>query len=329
MKQVICPHCKGKVEVPELSNTVVCPYCSTTIQIPTGEISKEHYIMRTQFTLQQSRDRLFSWVVKQLGAPKGLDQKANIRDHRLVYWPFWVVGIKASSDYTGNQWKPDFSGSHSEKTSRTKIFLKSGHIDTHRDVFVPAHPGIPKHLRRFVIPTRRKEFFKRELVLDSGGFQEAVHVDRDKAVELAKGEVKEALLKEALKDVGVVNRIDYDVNVSAVFLVHVPVWHLRYSYSLKSYEALVDAASGRVIFSRFPMKLAYRASLIMNGVVQLVVGGGIGLAVLLVGLFVLPASIYAVAVDLFGLALGLGMLAFAMRYFITAFSLKSGVETAG
>jgi len=85
-----CPNCDGPFELPRQSNTVVCPYCSTTIQVKTGEVIKESYIMRVQFNIDQVREKMLSWATKQLGAPKDLEEKAEIKEGKLVYYPkYW------------------------------------------------------------------------------------------------------------------------------------------------------------------------------------------------------------------------------------------------
>jgi uncharacterized Zn finger protein (UPF0148 family) len=74
MSDISCPNCDGPIEVPRDSSTVVCPYCSTTVQVRTGEILKESYVMRLQYSLDDSWAKMLSWASKQLGAPKDLEQ---------------------------------------------------------------------------------------------------------------------------------------------------------------------------------------------------------------------------------------------------------------
>ncbi|RDE11223.1 MAG: hypothetical protein C4K49_12180 [Candidatus Thorarchaeota archaeon] len=325
MNQMECPQCKGKIEFSEHSSTVVCPYCGTTVQVLTKEILKEHYMMRLQYGPQQSKERLISWTAKQLGAPKDLDAKAEVKARRLAYWPFWVVEVEAVADYAGTQRKPDFGASGSAGRFGWKTVPESGHIDIERDIFIPAHSKVPVHLRKYMIPTRRKEFLKRELVLESGGSLEDTQVRRNEAIELAQREMGDVLRKEALKEVDSIKKMDSKLKVPAVFLVHVPVWHLKYSYMFRNYEALVDGASGRVIYSQFPRRVAFRANLMLNGLVQLGVGGGIGLILMYIGI----TRFDLIFPTILGAVFGLGMLAFGLRFIQTAFSLKAGEETAG
>ena len=110
MSDISCPNCDGPIEVPHDSSTVVCPYCSTTVQVKTGEILKESYVMRLQYGLNDSWSKMLSWASKQLGAPKDLEQKAEIVESKLVYYPFWVVEVEAKADYMGTQSNPILRG---------------------------------------------------------------------------------------------------------------------------------------------------------------------------------------------------------------------------
>ena len=90
MAQKKCPNCDGKLTIPKQSSTIVCEYCNTTVNVRTGEILKENYFMKLQYDLEMAAEKMYSWGMKQLGAPKGLDQ-SKIVESKLVFWPFWVV----------------------------------------------------------------------------------------------------------------------------------------------------------------------------------------------------------------------------------------------
>ncbi len=319
-----CPNCDGPFELQPHSSTVVCPYCSTTVQVKTGEVIKEIYIMRVQFDLDKVRDKMFSWATKQLGAPKDLEAKAEIKEGELVYYPFWVVEVEAKADYAGTQRKPDFGS----RTSISKIgwnnVHETGHIDIEQDIFVPAMKDTPKQLDNYVIPTKRKEFFSKDLIAESGGKLRPIQIDRDNAVDTAQRRMREILNVEARKEVDNITEMNASLNVPAVFLVHIPVWHVKYGYSLRSYDALVDAASGRVISLKFPRKMAFRATVLFGGLIHLGVGGGLGLLLVYIG-YLWGNPLFP---TVFGIVLGLGMLAISLRFFRTAISIRAEEEMA-
>ncbi len=311
------------VEVPAQSSTVVCSYCNTTIQTRTGTILKENYMMRLQFGLEEAREKMLSWAMKQLGAPKGLEN-AQIKDSKIIFWPFWVVEVEARANYTGIQKKPDFKGDDTRTSLKWNKITETGHIDFERDIFIPANPETPKALLEYVIPTRRKEFFNKDKIAEVYGSTKPVQMEQKEAIEKAAAIMKNALDEEALKEVDSIKEMKSDLQTPAVFLISVPIWHIKYTYNVRTYNALVDGASGRIVHLTFPRKMAFRAMTLLSGLLHLVVGGGIGLLFVYLG-WIMSDYIYPTT---FGIAFGLGMLAISLIFFRTAASLRAGMEEA-
>lgn len=325
MSDISCPNCDGPIEVPQHSNTVVCPYCSTTVQVKSGEILKESYVMRVQYSLDAAWKKMLDWTTKQLGAPNDIEEKAEIVESNLVYYPFWVVEVEAKADYEGTQKKPDFSRKDRASSLGWKSVSETGHLDIEKDVFVPATEDIPRVLNDYIIPTKRKEFFSKDIISDVAGKLRPVQIARENAIDVAKARMIHLLNEEAKKEVDHVIRMDSQMNVPAVFLVHIPVWHIKYDFSIRKYNAMVDGASGRVISLKFPRKLAFRAMTLFGGLLHLGIGGGLGVVLVYFGLTVFDGIFPTV----FGIAWGLGMLVFALRFIMTAFTLDSEEEVAG
>ncbi|MGY5854367.1 MAG: hypothetical protein RTU92_12440 [Candidatus Thorarchaeota archaeon] len=325
MSKHSCPNCDGPLDVSQQRSTVVCLYCGTTVQIRTGEILKEHYLMRVQFNDDQAAGKMLSWAMKQLGAPKDLEEKAEIKESKLVFWPFWVVEVEAKADYHGYQNKPKFGNSDTAPRSGTERVPESGHLDMENDIPIPAGKNFPKALLHYIIPTKRKEYFDKDQVLEVSGAVEQAIIERDAATEKAKRIMSDKLQAEARKEVDKISKMDGKFKVPAVFLVHIPIWHIKYNYSVRNYEALIDGASGRVISMKFPRKVAFRAMTMLGGLTHLVAGGGIGLLLVYLGLFVFFDPIFP---TLFGIIFGLGMLGFSLRFFGKAVSLGAEEEGA-
>ncbi len=321
--QIKCPNCDGKINIPEQSSTVVCEYCNTTINVKSGEILKENYFIRLQYDLNQTAEKMYSWGMKQLGAPKGLEQ-SKIVESKLVFWPFWVIEVEAKAKFTGLQDKPDFSKRdfHSE-LSYIKI-IETGKIDMEEDIFIPANTETPPALMEYAIPTKRKEFFDKDQILEVRGITKPVQMEQKVALQRAKKMMSKVLRKEALKEVDSITKMDEELKTPAVFLVSIPIWHIKYCYKSRNYDALVDGASGRIVYMKFPRKMAFIAKTLSSGLLHLVIGGGIGLLLVYLGL-TLYDGIYP---TIFGITFGLGMLAISLRFFRTALSSRAGMEEA-
>jgi hypothetical protein len=292
--------------------------------VKTGEILKESYVMRVQFSLDDTWSKLLNWTTKQLGAPQDLEQKAKIVKSELVYYPFWVVEVEADGEYLGTQKK--LKGEKGRFSSQSwESVEETGHLDIEKDIFIPASEEVPKALLNYVIPTKRKEFFSKDLIDDVAGKLKPVQIERDAAVDSAKKRMNAMLHNEALKEVDHVRSMNATLNVPAVFLVYIPVWHIKYDFSIRKYNAMVDGASGRVISLKFPRKMAFRAMTMFGGLIHLVVGGGLGLLLVYLGL----TQFDGIFPTVFGTVFGLGMLGFALRFLRTAFTLDAEEEVAG
>ena len=155
MTQIKCPNCNGQIGVPEHSSTVVCEYCNTTVNVKSGEILKENYFMRLQYDLEMTTDKMYSWGMKQLGAPKDLGH-SKVVESELVFWPFWVVEVEAKANYTGDQKKPDFKGRDSQKVLKWNKISETGKIDMEQDIFIPANPDTPPFSERIYYSNKTK-----------------------------------------------------------------------------------------------------------------------------------------------------------------------------
>jgi len=279
--------------------------------------------MKLQYDLEMATEKMYSWGMKQLGAPKGLNH-SKLLESKLVFWPFWVVEVEAKANYTGVQKKPDFKGSDSQRTLKWNTITETGKLDMEQDIFIPANPGTPSPLKDYVIPTKRKEYFNKDRILEVRGTAEPIQMEETAAIQKAKKMMSNILRQEALKEVDSITRMDEELKTPAVFLVSIPIWHIKYCYKIRNYEALVDGASGRIIHLKFPRKMAFRAMTLLSGLFHLVIGGGIGLLLVYLGL----TAFDGIFPTIFGIAFGLGMLGISLRFFRTAISLRAGMEEA-
>ncbi len=323
MTQINCPNCDGQIEIPKQSSTVVCGYCNTTVNVKSGEILKENYFMRLQYDLDQATDKMYSWGTKLLGAPKKLDQ-SKVVESKLVFWPFWVVEVEARANYTGIQKKPDFKGRDSQKRLSWNKISETGKLDMEQDIFIPANPHTPRSLKEYIIPTKRKEFYDKDQILEVRGATKPVQMEQKVALQKAKKMMSDVLREEALKEVDSITKMEEKMKTPAVFLVSIPIWHIKYCYKIRNYDALVDGASGRIVYLEFPRKMAFRAMTLLSGILHLVIGGGIGVLLAYLGL----TASDLIFPTIFGIVFGSGMIVISLWFFRTAISLKAGMEEA-
>jgi hypothetical protein len=293
------------------------------VNVRTGKILKENYLMRLQYDLEMATEKMFDWGMKQLGAPKSLNQ-AKVVESKLVFWPFWVVEVEAKTTYTGFQKKPDFKGRNSQKSLSWHKTTETNNLDFEQDIFIPANRDTPKSLKKYIIPTKRKEYFDKDKILEVRGITKSVQMEQEGAIKKAREIMSDIIQEEAKKEVDRITKMDTDLKTPAVFLVNVPIWHIKYCYKIRNYDALVDGASGRIVNMKFPRKMAFRGMTLLSGLLHLVIGGGLGLLLVYLGL----TAFGGIFPTVFGITFGLGMLGISLRFFKTALSLRAGMEEA-
>ncbi len=234
----------------------------------------------------------------------------------LGYYPFWHVELQASSSYTGlgveaRYYDPD--GANEFKGVQEFLQPKQGSIDRHFPLTYPASKQIPTQLLGYSFPTQSKKYFSQSYAREYGGQILPGNADEQTITDWAKQESQNRLTELVLREVREVTTRNDKIDVTSVYYLHAPVWLIRYRFESKSYQALVDASTGRVIQATYPVSLEYRAQ---TGALA---AGHFAAGALFLLLFLreLPG---------FGLTVGVGLLAFGGVLSFRALSRGRGKE---
>jgi hypothetical protein len=160
-------------------------------------------------------------------------------EKNLVYLPFWVVSVEASSSYKGIF----------ERIS--PAIVKEGKIEREYNWLVLAREASGFPAREYDVPLDGKipfDFRKIE------GFAKVLNseIDRDEAMELAKQQIEghhRYLLK---KDVDKIIEMQTAFNVKQVVYLHAPIWFVKFEYKGKAYQLIIDGASGVALKGDIP-----------------------------------------------------------------------------
>ena len=217
-----------------------CKYCGFTTVIETGEaFNFEHSLLLNKFDEKQIGDPIRSWMRSGFLKPGDLAKKSNITEKELVYLPFWVVSVEASSSYKGIF----------ERI--TPAIVKEGKIEKEYNWLVLAREAAGFPTREYDVPLEGKipyDFRKIE------GFAKVLksEIERDEAIELAKQQIEahhRYLLKE---DVDRVVEMQTAFNVKQVVYLHAPIWFVKYKYKGEAYQMIIDGASGVALKGDIP-----------------------------------------------------------------------------
>jgi hypothetical protein len=239
-QNIRCSHCGAPVDFKPGEIIATCKYCGFTTVIETGEaFNFEHSLLLNKFDEKQIGDPIRSWMRSGFLKPGDLAKKSNITEKELVYLPFWVVSVEASSSYKGIF----------ERI--TPAIVKEGKIEKEYNWLVLAREAAGFPTREYDVPLEGKipfDFRKIE------GFAKILNseIERDEAMELAKQQIEahhRYLLKE---DVDRVVEMQTTFNVKQVVYLHAPIWFVKYEYKGKAYQMIIDGASGVALKGDIP-----------------------------------------------------------------------------
>jgi hypothetical protein len=239
-QNIRCSHCGAPVEFKPGEIIATCKYCGFTTVIETGEaFNFEHSLLLNKFDEKRIEDPIRSWMRSGFLKPGDLAKKSKITEKKLVYLPFWVVSVEASSRYKGIF----------ERITPT--IMKEGKIEKEYNWLILAREAAWFPTREYDVPLEGKipyDFRKIE------GFAKVLNseIERDEAVELAKQQIEahhRYLLKE---EVDRVVEMQTAFNVKQMVYLHAPIWFVKYEYEGKAYQMIIDGASGVTLKGDIP-----------------------------------------------------------------------------
>jgi len=173
-------------------------------------------------------------------APKDLAKKAKITETTLVYVPFWIVSLKASTHYKGvfERISPPVTkeGDINKDYAWLVLARKASYFPT-SSYKTPLEAKIPFDFTK-VQPEAK--------VLNS-------EVDVDEAVSVAQEEIENLHSFLSKQDVDKLVEFSTSFEVKTTTYLHAPIWFLSYQYRNSEYRAYVDGSTGDVIKCDLPV----------------------------------------------------------------------------
>jgi hypothetical protein len=241
-QNIRCSHCGAPVEFKPGEIIATCKYCGFTTVIETGApFNFEHSLLMNKYDLNQADDLVRDWMRSGFMKPDDLARKSKIIENNLVYLPFWVVSIKASSSYKGIF----------ERIA--PAILKEGKIKKEYNWLVLAREAAEFPTREYDVPLEGKipfDFRKIE------GFAKILNseIDRDEALELAKQQIEAHHRYLLEQDVDKIVNMITEFDLKQMVYLHAPIWFIKYDYRGESYQLLIDGATGMALKGDIPQK---------------------------------------------------------------------------
>ncbi|MCW3995608.1 MAG: hypothetical protein NWE98_05605 [Candidatus Bathyarchaeota archaeon] len=217
-----------------------CKYCGFTTVIQTGEaFTFEHSLLLNSYSPEQMENLVKDWMRSGFMKPPDLAKKSKITEKNLVYLPFWVVNVEASTTYKGifERIAPPI--------------VKEGEIKKEYNWLVLARQAAGFPTRAYDVPLAGKipyDFRRIE------GFAKLLNseMERTQAIEIAKQQIDAHHRFLLQQDIDKVVEATTTVNIKQMVYLHAPVWFIKYEYKGNSYQIIVDGAVGMVLKGDIP-----------------------------------------------------------------------------
>jgi hypothetical protein len=239
-ENIRCSHCGAPVEFKPGEIIATCKYCGFTTVIETGEaFNFEHSLLLNKYDLNQADDLIKDWMRSGFMKPPDLSKKAKIMEKNVVYLPFWVVSVEATTSYKGIF----------ERIA--PAIVKEGKIEKEYNWLILAREAAGFPTREYDVPLEGKipyDFRKIE------GFAKVLNseIDRDEALELAKQQIEAHHRYLLQQDVDKIIEMSTEVNLKQMVYLHAPVWFVKYKYKGKIYQLIMDGAAGMALRGDIP-----------------------------------------------------------------------------
>ena len=241
IQEIRCSHCGAPVTFNPGEIIVTCRYCGFTSVIETGKpFTLEHSMFLNEYDLTQVEDFVRDWMRSGFLKPGDLARRSKILEKSLMYLPFWVVPVTATSRYKGvfeRLMPPVTKEGKIEKKYDWLVLARKAATFPTREYDVPLEGKVPYDFRKI------ERFAK---VLNS-------EIDEYEAVELAKQQVESHHQFLAQQDVDKVIEMKTDLSVGDSVYLHAPIWFIVYEYKGERYNIIADGATGMIIKGDIPL----------------------------------------------------------------------------
>ena len=100
VQEIRCSHCGAPISFNPGEILATCRYCSFTAVIETGKaFTLEHSIILNEYDSTQAEDLVRNWMKSGFLKPGDLARSSKIQEKNLMYLPFWIVPVTATTTY--------------------------------------------------------------------------------------------------------------------------------------------------------------------------------------------------------------------------------------
>lgn len=240
VQEIRCSKCGAPIAFNPGEIIATCPYCGYTSVIETGKaFALEHSMILNEYDPTQAEELVRNWMRSGFMKPGDLAKSSKILEKSLVYLPFWIVPVTATSEYIGVF----------ERLAPPVV--KEGKIEKKYDWLVLARKATKFPTREYDVPLEGKISYDFRKI---GKFAKVLNseIEKTEAVESAKQQIESHHQFLVKQDVDKIIEMKTDFSIGDSIYLHAPIWFIAYEYKGEQYNIILDGATGTVIKGDIP-----------------------------------------------------------------------------
>jgi len=257
--EVTCEACGATVRFVGTLISRECAYCGAPLQLEGVQEARDHIpvdgVLPFLVERKQARVHLKDWVQSRWFAPNDFKKRGIEGRFNGVYLPYWTFDSLTFNRYAGQRGEYYYvtvgTGKNRRRIRKTRWYPASGEFQRFfDDVLVVAGEGLPRNRLRDLEPWPLHQCIPYNDEVLAGLLARTYDVELDRGFLTAKGRMDVAIEAEVRRRIGGdtqrVHRIESAYNAITYKHLLLPVWMMAYRYGKKSYQVVVNAATGEV-----------------------------------------------------------------------------------
>ena len=248
-----CPRCGGIVPVPEGQVIVICPYCELRSFVK-GERGLQRYQVEQHIDRVRADQSMRRFLSGKLAVARDASRKAVVTDSFVVHLPFWASWGHVFSWVFGQKQV----GSGDDKRYEPREVQSMEEMSWNGVACDVGEFGVAQ----ITLAGRALHAFDPDQLHDTGMVFEPIG-SVSQARETAELTFSERVRRSARLDR--ISQVFERVVHKRMGLVYYPLWVMGYLYHGRTFQVVVDAFSGDVLYGKAPGSTFYRAAVLILG----------------------------------------------------------------
>lgn len=248
-----CPNCGGTIQIPEGQRIVCCPYCNLRSLVK-GERGMQRYQVSPKVNREQALNALQGFLKSNWAIARNAPQQARISEAVLVYLPFWAIWGRVAGWVFGT--KRIGSGKNVRYEPREIRVVEE--VTWNGAACDVGEFGVTQVL----LAGRPLDVYAPELLHNTGLVFEPVGSLSD-AQQAAEQQVGDLMNRKA--NLSRISQTFVRTFQRRLGLVYYPMWVMRYTFRGRTFQVVIDAHSGQVLYGKAPGNTLYRAGALVAG----------------------------------------------------------------